>query len=28
MVKVTAFRDYDKRVMLRIREGILLNTAA
>ena len=27
MVKVTAFRDHDKRVMLRIREGILLNAA-
>jgi len=27
MVKVTAFRDFDKRVMLRIREGILLNAA-
>ena len=27
MVKVTAIRDYDKSVMLRIREGILLNAA-
>ena len=28
MVKVTAFRDRDKRVMLRIREGVLLNATA
>jgi hypothetical protein len=27
MVKVTAFRDHNKKVMLRIREGILLSAA-